>query len=44
MVDRQVGAASAVMWMLHQSVVVKKVEQGGKALNLPNSLCLDPQL
>ena len=40
-VDRRIGAASAVMQVLYQTIVVKKEERAeseGKALNLPVGL------
>ncbi|TWW53743.1 hypothetical protein D4764_0109230 [Takifugu flavidus] len=43
-IDRRIGAASAVMRTLHRSVVVKRAELKGKALNLPVDLRSYPHL
>ena len=34
-IDGQIGVTSAVIWILYQSVVVKRVKPKGKALCLP---------
>uniref|UniRef100_A0A674MBB2 Reverse transcriptase domain-containing protein n=1 Tax=Takifugu rubripes TaxID=31033 RepID=A0A674MBB2_TAKRU len=43
-IDRRIGAASAVMWTLDRSVVVKRAEPKGEALDLPVDLRSYPHL
>ncbi|TWW64123.1 hypothetical protein D4764_03G0011310 [Takifugu flavidus] len=43
-IDRRISAASAVMQTLHRSIVVKRAEPKGEALDLPVDLCSYPHL
>ena len=43
-IDRRIGAAAAVMRLLYRSVMVKRVEPKGKALDLLANLCSYPHL